>query len=216
AAVLSDRPDLRLDAELPKPRIALYRAPEWPQAEPATLALLEGTAERLRRADIDVTERTAAAEHEELGEAQKLIMDYETARCLAHERLTRWKDLSAGVRQRIESGLATSGKAYDEAWRVVRRARQALPALFGEADALLVPSAPGEAPKGLARTGDPVFNRAWTMLHVPCATIPGGRGPNGLPIGLQLVGRAGEDARLLRTAAYLERALTGGTKSARS
>jgi Asp-tRNA(Asn)/Glu-tRNA(Gln) amidotransferase A subunit family amidase len=207
AAALSERPELRIENPGPAPRVALYRAPEWSHAEPTTMAMLEQTLERLGRAGAAVSERAAVPEHDGLVEAQKIVMDYETVRCLAFERLTRWSDLSASLRERMTGGLAHSGKTYDEACQVVDRARQALPALFADTDVLLVPAASGEAPKGLDRTGDPLFNRAWTMLHLPCITVPAGHGPHGLPLGAQLVGRPGGDAALLRVAAFLERAL---------
>jgi Asp-tRNA(Asn)/Glu-tRNA(Gln) amidotransferase A subunit family amidase len=70
-----------------------------------------------------------------------------------------------------------------------------------------VPAAPGEAPP-IATTGDPMFNRAWTLLHLPCITLPAGRGPTGLPVGIQLIGRPGEDARLLTVARFAEAALS--------
>jgi amidase len=79
--------------------------------------------------------------------------------------------------------------------------------LFDDFDALLVPAAPGEAPAGLDMTGDPLFNRTWTLLHLPCVTVPAGRGDSGLPIGVQLVGRLGDDARLLAVARFAEQAL---------
>ena len=72
---------------------------------------------------------------------------------------------------------------------------------------LLTPSAPGEAPRGLETTGNALFNRAWTLLHVPCVTVPCGTGPQGLPLGVQLVGRIGADAQLFAAAAFLEDAL---------
>jgi Asp-tRNA(Asn)/Glu-tRNA(Gln) amidotransferase A subunit family amidase len=207
AAILSDRPDLRIESPAPAPRIALYRAPEWRYADAATVAMLEQVMEQLRRAGSIVTESGAAPEHDGLVEAQQIVMDYETVRCLAFERLTHWTDLSQSLRDQMTGGLAHSGATYDEAQRLVAKARHALPALFGAADALLVPAAAGEAPKGLDRTGDPLFNRSWTMLHVPCITVPAGRGPNGMPLGAQLVGRPGADASLLRTASFLERTL---------
>ena len=74
-------------------------------------------------------------------------------------------------------------------------------------DAILVPAAPGEAPVGLGNTGDPIFNRMWTLLGVPCVTLPARWAENGLPTGVQLVGRIGGDARLMACAAFLERAL---------
>ena len=74
---------------------------------------------------------------------------------------------------------------------------------------MLVPAAPGEAPP-LATTGDAVFNRPWTLLHLPCIALPAHRGAARLPVGVQLVGRSGEDARLLAIALFAEAALAAG------
>jgi len=76
-------------------------------------------------------------------------------------------------------------------------------------DAILVPAAPGEAPAGLGYTGDPIFNRMWTLLGVPCVTLPASWADGCLPTGVQLVGRLGDDARLMACAAFLERSLAG-------
>src|SRR6266446_9105006 len=168
AAALSDRPALEIEGELTPPRIALYKPPEWRHAEPGTIAALEHAATRLGRAGATPIEVAVPPEHQGLGEAQKIIMDYECARCLAFEYATRPQDLSASLRERIGVGRGHSAETYDAARRLVAKARDGLRAFFGEVDALLVPAAPGEAPKGLERTGDPVFNRSWTMLHVPC------------------------------------------------
>jgi Asp-tRNA(Asn)/Glu-tRNA(Gln) amidotransferase A subunit family amidase len=65
---------------------------------------------------------------------------------------------------------------------------------------VLTPAAIGEAPVGLHTTGDHLFNKTWTLLHVPCVAIPAGRGPQGLPLGLQVVGRRFGDASLLAAA----------------
>jgi Asp-tRNA(Asn)/Glu-tRNA(Gln) amidotransferase A subunit family amidase len=75
--------------------------------------------------------------------------------------------------------------------------------VFEKYHALLTPSAPGEALEGLGATGDPVFNRIWTLLHLPCINLPAGQGQKGLPIGMQLVGEAGGDARLFVVAAWV-------------
>jgi Asp-tRNA(Asn)/Glu-tRNA(Gln) amidotransferase A subunit family amidase len=134
-------------------------------------------------------------------------MDYESVRSLAFEYATRPQDLSANLRERIAVGCTHKPETYDAARRLVAKAREGLRAFFGGADVLLVPAAPGEAPKGLERTGDPVFNRSWTMLHLPCVTVPAWRSAGGLPVGVQIVGREGEDALTLRAAAFLEHAL---------
>ena len=207
AAALSDRPGLQLGEAMAAPRIAFYRTPEWREAGPDTIAALEHATARLAGAGARTVEVTGPPEHETLVEAQKIVMDYESARALSFERITRPQDLSTSLRERIAIGLGHSAEAYDAARRTVALARAALPSLFGDFDALLVPAAPGEAPKGLDRTGDPIFNRPWTILHLPCITVPAWRGVGGLPVGVQLVGRLGDDARTLRVAAFLERVL---------
>ena len=79
---------------------------------------------------------------------------------------------------------------------------QALDELYDRYDAILTPSAPGEAPVGNA-TGNPIFCTVWTLLGAPSISLPLLRGNNGLPIGAQLVGQRGADGRLLRTARWL-------------
>ena len=74
-------------------------------------------------------------------------------------------------------------------------------------DILPTPAAPGEAPAGLGWTGDPILNYFWTSLHVPCVTVPAGTGPGGLPLGIQVVGRFGEDRETLAWAQWVAAAL---------
>jgi Asp-tRNA(Asn)/Glu-tRNA(Gln) amidotransferase A subunit family amidase len=69
---------------------------------------------------------------------------------------------------------------------------------------LIAPAATGEAPKGLGSTGNVAMNVVWTLLHAPCVSVPMGVGPNGLPLGLQVIGRIGEDARTLACARWIE------------
>ena len=82
--------------------------------------------------------------------------------------------------------------------------REALPEVFRDAAFLLVPGAAGAAPRGLERTGDPRFSLLWTYLGCPSLTLPTALNEAGLPLGLQLVGRPGEDARLLAAGARVE------------
>jgi Asp-tRNA(Asn)/Glu-tRNA(Gln) amidotransferase A subunit family amidase len=82
-----------------------------------------------------------------------------------------------------------------------------LPALFTGIDAVLTPSAPDEAPVGLASTGDPAFNRNWTLLGTPCVSIPGLKGARGGHVGVQVIGPRGDDAKTLAAAAFAEKAV---------
>src|SRR5439155_1894816 len=106
-----------------------------------------------------------------------------------------------------DAGMPISAVEYELALAGAAKARGALDSFFGTCDAVLVPTAQGEAPIGLGNTGNPVFNRMWTLLGVPCVTVPARWAENGLPTGVQLVGRMWEDARLMACAAFLERTL---------
>jgi Asp-tRNA(Asn)/Glu-tRNA(Gln) amidotransferase A subunit family amidase len=92
---------------------------------------------------------------------------------------------------------------YHDAVATAHECRGHMEELFAGNDVLLAASAPGEAPAGLSFTGDPIFNGMWTLLHVPCVTIPFTQGPNGLPVGVQLIGRPREDAQLLSVAKWI-------------
>lgn len=208
AAVLTARPALEVPEEgLPKPRLALCRTPEWEHAGDGARAALDAARDALAGAGVDLPDVESIDEQRGLAEAQVTVMNYELARCLADERLRHPEKLSPRLRRILEEGLAISPEDYDRALAAAARGRAALARLFGEYDALVVPAAPGEAPAGLQATGDPVFNRAWTLLRTPCVTIPAWRGASNLPVGVQLVGRIGDDARVLRAAAFLEQAL---------
>jgi len=90
---------------------------------------------------------------------------------------------------------------------VFAQAQVAFPAATEGLDVLVTPSAPGQAPAGLYWTGDPAFNFIWTSLHVPCVTVPAGEGPDGLPLGIQIVGRQGEDRAVLVWAQWVAAAI---------
>src|SRR5579863_824196 len=208
AGALSERRALR-ELAMPDaaPRFGLYRTPYWDAAEPATAAALDAARASLENAGARVAELAIALEHEGLNEAQNTIMLYEMTRCLAHERVMHSAELSPRLAQMLDAGMSVCAEDYDRALARAAAARAALGGFFGDCDAVLVPAAPGEAPKGLGNTGDPVFNRMWTLLGTPAVTLPARWGESGLPTGVQLVGRVGEDARLLAAAAFLERAL---------
>jgi Asp-tRNA(Asn)/Glu-tRNA(Gln) amidotransferase A subunit family amidase len=106
----------------------------------------------------------------------------------------------------LDGGLAVGAADYDAAVAEAAAARAGLDRFFAGCDAVLAPAAPGEAPAGLGYTGNPVFNRMWTLLGVPCVTLPARWAESGLPTGVQLVGRIRDDARLMAAAAFLERA----------
>ena len=114
--------------------------------------------------------------------------------------------LSDCMRKSIEDGLRISAVDYLTALDWQKSLASGLDALFDKYDAIVTPAAPGEAPS-IDTTGNPIFNALWTLCGVPAITLPLLQGANGLPVGVQVVGRRGDDARLLRTARWLARTL---------
>ena len=142
-----------------------------------------------------------------LAEAQKIIMAVEAARAMAPERLRGEELLSPVLRRLLDEGQGTPPARYRGALELAERGRELVPRVFAGADVLVTPSTIGEAPAGLDSTGDPAFNRIWTLLHLPCLNLPAGAGPQGLPLGVQLVGPLRGEGQLLAAARWVEEAL---------
>jgi Asp-tRNA(Asn)/Glu-tRNA(Gln) amidotransferase A subunit family amidase len=190
-----------------KLRIGICRSPNWNSADPATQALLIDAAARLAKAGATVADVELPAIFDDVGDAHTIVMNAESARSLGWEMLTARDQLSETLRERMEWGLTHSPEAIDAALEVLAKARAAFAAATEGFDILLTPSAPGEAPVGLGWTGDASLNLLWTALHVPCVTVPAGKGPAGMPLGVQIVGRMGEDRAVLGAAHWVGSAL---------
>jgi Asp-tRNA(Asn)/Glu-tRNA(Gln) amidotransferase A subunit family amidase len=190
-----------------KPRVGLCRTPRWRDADAATHAAIERVAAQLAQAGARVAEFELPEGSAELFQEHATIMNYESARALAWEYEHHRDQISAALRPRLEEGWKHTREAYDAARRLARDCRRRLAGRMNDCDFLLTPSAPGEAPGTLETTGDSVFNRVWTLLGVPCVTLPCGRGPHGLPLGAQLVGHSEGDTTLLAWAHWAGKAL---------
>ena len=190
-----------------KPRIAFCRTPQWPSAGAATIAVIEAAAQTLARAGAHVTEFALPPAFDAMAAAHGVINDYEAYRALSHELRTAPEKISASLQPRLPRWDATTIEAYVNAQNTVADCQRQLRDVFRDYDALLVPSAPGEAPVTLNSTGEATFNAIWTALHVPAITLPAGTGPAGLPVGVQLVGAYGADYALLACAAWVHAAL---------
>jgi Asp-tRNA(Asn)/Glu-tRNA(Gln) amidotransferase A subunit family amidase len=206
AAAITDR-DLRVDRGAPAtPRIGLVRTQLWPQASAAMHGALEAAARAAQAAGATVTELTLPPILEEAYRAHGTIQDYEAFRALAFEYDRHRDKIGQPLREQLDRAAAIPAEEYDAARRTATRARQALPDLMREHDVILTPSAPGAAPHGLGSTGNPAFNRLWTLLGTPCVNVPGLR-EGELPLGVQIVGRFGRDRLTLEAALFLERAI---------
>ena len=189
------------------PRIGLCKTAQWDQAEPATVQAFETAAGKLRKAGAIVTDIELPAHFKDLIEMHKRMMAFESARAYASEFGGHRALLSPQLVELIEIGLKQPVAIYLEDRRTLEAAKRELAAVMKNYDALLTPSARGEAPEGLAATGDPVFSRMWTLLQGPNIALPVQRGPRGLPTGIQLIGAYAADPALLATARWVEERL---------
>ena len=186
------------------PRIGLCRTPVWDRAEPETVALFDRLPGMLARAGARVTELVLPPAYDDFEHVHGVVMNGESARAMGWEWVTHRAELSPYLDERLGWGLAQGASALMAARAEQRRLQDGFAEVMGELDFLLTPAAPGEAPEGLAWTGDAGFNFIWSGLHVPCVTVPCGVGPSGMPLGLQVVGRRGEDGPTLAWSAWMK------------
>jgi len=183
------------------PRLAFVKGPVWDRATPETREAFEELAGELgeRVAEVELPQSA-----ERSLEWHRVIMQAEMAANLDLEWEKGRDKLSESLRTQLASGRALAALDYQRALARIPLLNEAFAEIYREFDALLTPAAPGTAPHGLASTGDPAFCTLWTLCGMPAITLPLMRGENGLPMGVQLVGSRHDDARLLRTARWLQ------------
>lgn len=202
-ALTLDESLLRLRGVGSPPRIGICRTHDWDEVEAPGRAALEDAARTLAEGGASVADIDLPAPYADLRAANLDIYGYELARSLARERAAHADALSERLRSDIDAGRRVDTARYEDAQRLARACRDAFPDVLAACDVLLTPSTTGEAPRGLGSTGSPIMNRLWTLLHVPAVSVPAGIGPNGLPVGVQVVGRRGDDPRTLAAAAWI-------------
>jgi Asp-tRNA(Asn)/Glu-tRNA(Gln) amidotransferase A subunit family amidase len=206
-SAMTHRPELLASAAMQAPRIGIVTqdfagAPEAASGEALRVAAMaaEGAGAFVRPLELP----------EVLAEAwriQPTIQEFEAHQALAWEYRTHHQAMPPLLRAKLDETIGILPAEYDEARGIARRARSALAESFDNVDVLLTFSAPGAAPKGLDWTGDPRFNRLWTLMGVPCVNIPAIVADGGLPVGVQVIARFGDDAGVLAAAQFVEEAL---------
>ena len=208
AAAITERP-LRVDEKTPAaPRIGLVRTHLWSKATAAMHAAIDATARAAEANGATVTELELPEIMQQAFRAQFVIQDFEAFRSLAFEYDNHRELIGAPLREQLDRAAAIKVEEYDAARRTASRARQLLGDFLRDVDVLLTPSAPGAAPRGFGFTGDPVFNRLWTLMGTPCVNVPG-LSEGDLPLGVQIVGGFGRDRDTLEAALFVERAIAG-------
>jgi Asp-tRNA(Asn)/Glu-tRNA(Gln) amidotransferase A subunit family amidase len=185
------------------PRFAFVRSAFWDQAEPQTREAFSELVGELGEvaADVDLGESFSSAP-----DLQRVVMEVEMAHNFRRDYEKFGNQLSDKLRGLIERGRAYPAAEYMAALSGRERLNDMLDSVFEEYDAILTPAALGPAP-AIESTGSPIFCSTWSLLGTPAISLPLLASENGLPIGVQLVGRRGNDARLLRTARSLVKTL---------
>ena len=183
------------------PHLAFVKTPVWDQADEDVQG---GFAELVEHLGESATEEELPNIFNNAVEWHRTIMEADIARNLQDE-YDRGKDkLSSTLREMIERGRKVLAVDYNRAVENKLMLNALLGQIFEKYDAILTPAATGEAPAGLDSTGSPIFCTIWTLCGTPAISLPILEGSGGMPIGVQLVGPVGDDARLLRTARWLE------------
>jgi Asp-tRNA(Asn)/Glu-tRNA(Gln) amidotransferase A subunit family amidase len=182
------------------PRLAFVRTPVWEHAEPGTA---EAFAELVGALGDTVAEVDLGAPFARAVDLHRIVMEVEMAHNLHRDYEKTGDRLSRALRDIIERGRRHAAVDYARALAGAPVLNGSLDAVFDEYDAIVTPATPGEAPRGLGSTGNAIFCTLWTYLGTPAVTLPLLTSPAGMPLGVQLVGRRGGDARLLRTARWL-------------
>lgn len=208
ATAITDR-DLTPSGDEGNPRIGYCETPMWPDAETSMREAFPKVRERLVRAGFTVTDIALPEIFAKAHDTHRVLNDREGWLSLSHERLQHPDKLTDILKAALENGASYSTDEYDEARQTMKQARLALTKLWNDVDVLIAPSVTGEAPKGIGFTGNSAFNRLWTAMGVPCVNLPCGNGPNGLPLGIQVIGPALGDKQTLAAAASLAGAVAG-------
>lgn len=181
------------------PRLVFVRTPAWKFIEPESEAAFVKLSDGLGAPEIALgTSFDTCIERHGIVMAAEMTFNFRADDARGRDKL------SEPLRKLFERGRGIPAAAYLDAMAARDALYRELEPLFDDYDAILTPSAPGPAPRGLGATGNPAFCSLWTYLGTPAISLPLLKAANGLPIGVQLVGRRGSDAQLLRTAHWLE------------
>lgn len=195
-------------------RVGIARTHCWDKCAPEAQAALTRAATRLADAGAAVRDIDLPTPFERLNWAQEMLMIGQAMPSFLAEYVGAHADLGEGFRDVVRNAHGIDAAQLLEADDLAAACRPRFDALFADVDVIVTPAALGEAPEGLGSTGDHVMNAIWTALHVPCIAMPGHVGPNGLPVGVQIIGPRFGDARLISIAEalapVLDPALVGG------
>jgi Asp-tRNA(Asn)/Glu-tRNA(Gln) amidotransferase A subunit family amidase len=185
-------------------RLAVVKTPAWDKADRDSRNHFLAAAAKIAGLKAEMDEVSLPDIFQHLYDVLRTIMAAEAAFNLETLHLTKGPMLSSLLLDFLKSGQEVSAVVYQQVQALRAGYRYELASLFADYDAILTPATIGEAPRGLATTGDPSFCSPWSLAGVPAITIPTGLGSQGLPLGIQIVAPWHEDENLLDLASQCE------------
>ncbi len=205
-SAITNRPELLVPAAK-APKIGIVTQDFAGPADKEGTDALRIAAAAAEKAGASVTELKLPALLADAWRIHTIVQQYEAHQAFAWEYRENYDAMPPLLRKRLDESRDIPAADYDEARSVADKARVVLCDIFGEIDVIIALSAPGAAPKGLDWTGDPRFNRLWTLMGTPCVNVPAHVVEGNLPIGVQVIADYGDDAKALAAAKFLEAAL---------
>ncbi len=184
-------------------RVGVCRTFNWDQAAPESVAALERAAESLAASGAEVNDVELPGMFDGIEESFRIVSTVEGMNALEWEVENHLDALNHWTRDSFAAAAEWTESDYEEALAHAAACRTALGGLYASRDVLLTPSTCGEATDDLTGISNSAFNRVWTFMHGPCVTIPAYSGPNGLPVGIQVVGPPGGDDALISAVAWI-------------
>jgi Asp-tRNA(Asn)/Glu-tRNA(Gln) amidotransferase A subunit family amidase len=205
-SAMTNRPEL-LAAPMTQPKIGVVIQDFAGPADKEGNCALKAAIAAAEKAGASVRELKLPAIIADAWRLHTVVQQFEAHQAFAWEYRENYDAMPSLLRKRLDESHDIRPADYDEAQSVAEKARVVLCDTFGEVDVILALSAPGAAPKGLDWTGDPRFNRLWTLMGTPCVNVPAFVAEGNLPVGVQVIADYGDDAKALAAARFLEKAL---------
>jgi Asp-tRNA(Asn)/Glu-tRNA(Gln) amidotransferase A subunit family amidase len=209
-SAMTGRSELLPTVSLPTPRIGVVTQDFAGEPDAASVEALRLAVQAAERAGATVRALKPAEIIAEAWRIHTPLQQFEAHQALAWEFREQYDAMAPLLRGRLDESRDIPPAEYDAAQGIAARARAVLATTFEDFDVLLTYSAPGAPPRGLDSTGDPTFNRLWTLMGVPCVNVPAWVAEGNLPVGVQVIARFGNDAGALNAGRFLEAALKRG------
>ena len=188
-------------------RIGVCRTPSWDQAQPETVTALDTSARKLAAAGAKLHDADMPAVFDGINQSFNIISGVEALRAMKLEARDHLSTMNHWIRDSLTAATKYDQGQYDKAQLHAVQCQRATAEMFKHCDILITPSTAGEAIADVVSVSNSAFNRVWTLMHVPCVTIPAFAGPNGMPVGLQVVGPVGSDDQVIALSQAIANAL---------